>query len=125
MSTVAAATESKLLKRDSMLNDLEDLDPGTLNKVNDFVDDDLLSCFLWAAGENARGASRALGSKVSGTTLRAALYYPLPGGAIKRKERLLAAFDCLVEVLIAACVPDRPRDPLPSNVFLRFRHPRE
>ena len=53
MTTVAAATESKLLKRDSMLNDLEDLDPGTLNKVNDFVDDDLLSCFLWAAGENA------------------------------------------------------------------------
>ena len=53
MSTVAAATESKLLKRDTMLNDLEDLDPGTLNKVNDFVDDDLLSCFLWAAGENA------------------------------------------------------------------------
>ena len=52
-STVAAATESKLLKRDTMLNDLEDLDPGTLNKVNDFVDDDLLSCFLWAAGENA------------------------------------------------------------------------
>ena len=25
----------------------------TLRKVNDFVDDDLLSCFLWAAGENA------------------------------------------------------------------------
>ncbi len=49
----ASATESKLLKRDTMLNDLEDLDPGTLNKVNDFVDDDLLSCFLWAAGENA------------------------------------------------------------------------
>ena len=24
-----------------------------LRKVNDFVDDDLLSCFLWAAGENA------------------------------------------------------------------------
>ena len=48
-----AATESKLLKRDTMLNDLEDLDPGTLNKVNDLVDDDLLSCFLWAAGENA------------------------------------------------------------------------
>ena len=41
---MSAATESKLLKRDSMLNDLEDLDPGTLNKVNDFVDDDLLSC---------------------------------------------------------------------------------
>ena len=38
----ASATESKLLKRDTMLNDLEDLDPGTLNKVNDFVDDDLL-----------------------------------------------------------------------------------
>ena len=49
----AAATESKLLKRDSMMNDIEDLDPGTLNKVNDFVDDDLLSCFMWAAGENA------------------------------------------------------------------------
>ena len=30
----ASATESKLLKRDTMLNDLEDLDPGTLNKVN-------------------------------------------------------------------------------------------
>lgn len=30
-----------------------DLDAGTLEKVNDFVDDDLLSCFLWAAGENA------------------------------------------------------------------------
>ena len=24
-----------------------------LRKVHDFVDDDLLSCFLWAAGENA------------------------------------------------------------------------
>ena len=31
----AAATESKLLKRDSMMNDIEDLDPGTLSKVND------------------------------------------------------------------------------------------
>ena len=29
----ASATQSKLLKRDTMLNDLEDLDPGTLNKV--------------------------------------------------------------------------------------------
>ena len=29
------------------------LDELTLRKVNDFVDDDLLSCFLWAAGENA------------------------------------------------------------------------
>ena len=45
--------ETKVVKKDSMLNDVEDLDPGTLNKVNDFVDDDLLSCFLWAAGENA------------------------------------------------------------------------
>ncbi|KAL1506905.1 hypothetical protein AB1Y20_007769 [Prymnesium parvum] len=36
----------------SVLNDF-DLDAGTLEKVNDFVDDDLLSCFLWAAGENA------------------------------------------------------------------------
>ena len=53
LAAAASATESKLLKRDTMLNDLEDLDPGTLNKVNDFVDDDLLSCFLWAAGENA------------------------------------------------------------------------
>ena len=36
MASIAAAsaTESKLLKRDTMLNDLEDLDPGTLNKVN-------------------------------------------------------------------------------------------
>ena len=32
---------------------MADLDAGTLSKVNDFVDDDLLSCFLWAAGENA------------------------------------------------------------------------
>lgn len=31
----------------------EKLDALTLKKVNDFVDDDLLSCFLWAAGENA------------------------------------------------------------------------
>ena len=30
-----------------------DVDELTLRKVNDFVDDDLLSCFLWAAGENA------------------------------------------------------------------------
>lgn len=29
------------------------VDELTLKKVNDFVDDDLLSCFLWAAGENA------------------------------------------------------------------------
>ena len=36
----------------SVLKDF-DLDAGTLEKVNDFVDDDLLSCFLWAAGENA------------------------------------------------------------------------
>eukprot|EP00966_Prymnesium_polylepis_P043737 1013663-Prymnesium_polylepis.1 len=36
----------------AQLNDF-DLDAGTLEKVNDFVDDDLLSCFLWAAGENA------------------------------------------------------------------------
>ena len=34
----AAATESKLLKRDLMMNDIEDLDPGTLNKVNDSVE---------------------------------------------------------------------------------------
>ena len=30
-----------------------DISELTLRKVNDFVDDDLLSCFLWAAGENA------------------------------------------------------------------------
>ena len=30
-----------------------ELNELTLRKVNDFVDDDLLSCFLWAAGENA------------------------------------------------------------------------
>ena len=32
---------------------VESMDPGALSRVNDFVDDDLLSCFMWAAGENA------------------------------------------------------------------------
>lgn len=43
----AAATESKLLKRDLMMNDIEDLDPaGTLSKVNDSVEGILLSYLL-------------------------------------------------------------------------------
>lgn len=42
----AAATESKLLKRDLMMKDIEDLDPGTLSKVNDSVEGILLSYLL-------------------------------------------------------------------------------
>ena len=36
-----------------LASEVESMDPGALSRVNDFVDDDLLSCFMWAAGENA------------------------------------------------------------------------
>ena len=91
----ASATESKLLKRDTMLNDLEDLDPGTLNKVNDFVDDDLLSCFLWAAGENAvaqPGWESPSVNPLKGIPLPPAMP-PLPSAAadVKHAEQVNAA----------------------------------
>jgi len=37
----------------ALAGQVEKLDPEKLAAVNDFVDDDLLSCFMWAAGENA------------------------------------------------------------------------
>ena len=41
-----------------LASEVESMDPGALSRVNDFVDDDLLSCFMWAAGENAVAAAR-------------------------------------------------------------------
>lgn len=42
-----------LKRRDSTIEAIEMLGDEDIMKVKEFVDDDLLSCFLWAAGENA------------------------------------------------------------------------
>lgn len=42
-----------LKRRDSTIEAIEMLGDEDIVKVREFVDDDLLSCFLWAAGENA------------------------------------------------------------------------
>ena len=43
------AARGKRKRADAMLENTEDLDPGT--KVNDFIEGaDLVNCFLWGAG---------------------------------------------------------------------------
>mmetsp|Transcript_3740 Transcript_3740/g.10525 ORF Transcript_3740/g.10525 Transcript_3740/m.10525 type:complete len:474 (+) Transcript_3740:247-1668(+) len=43
----------KMVRRDSTLAAIEGLSALDQSKVKEYVDDDLLSCFIWAAGENA------------------------------------------------------------------------
>ncbi|KAJ1640918.1 hypothetical protein T492DRAFT_1138572 [Pavlovales sp. CCMP2436] len=47
----------KFVRRNSTLEAIESLGASDLLKVKEHVDDDLLSCFLWAAGENAMNQS--------------------------------------------------------------------
>ncbi|KAG8469573.1 hypothetical protein KFE25_006028 [Diacronema lutheri] len=47
----------KFVRRNSTLEAIESLGASDLVKVKEHVDDDLLSCFLWAAGENAMNQS--------------------------------------------------------------------
>ena len=89
-----------------------DLDAGTLEKVNDFVDDDLLSCFLWAAGENAvaqPGWESPSVNPLKGIPLPP-LMPPLPPAVSSPGASSMA--------LVAAGFPSPSADALPSHSLL-------
>ena len=89
---------------------MEDLDPSKLNKVHDFVDDDLLSCFLWAAGENAitqPGWESPSQNPLKGIPLPPSMP-PLPAAAPSTSANAAAAVCRAVSVIQAPGVAGMP-----------------